>query len=284
MSLPFRNPSLCNNALVRGKHDQRSTTKTRQPREFPIEDPALESLLKKLWAPDKKPDAFVFQEPDGKHINRRNFYNSWHGCQNKYTLRDGTERTYSPKGIVTELAALGEEKGGIDHYRPQYNTRHTFISLAIEGMTDLSDSTMQDIVTLSDYVGNSADVILEHYLGRSEKRKIVIISRFRKEAQASESNGKIAQIQPLQAEQVLELEQQNSRLQSCLQSLAQFIQAVLIQFVPEALRSQLSEFVTTLVKNQLPYPVSNESQLTEELDEEIAKCAVWLSIEHHADG
>lgn len=268
---------------VRGKPDPRDETKTKKNREFPIEDPALISLLQKLWSAGRKMSDFVFQEPDGNHIDRNRLYYSWYGKRAKKTLEDGTEKEYFAQGIVSKLAALGEENGGIDHYRPQYNTRHTFISLAIEGMIKLNESTMQDIATLADYVGNSADVILEHYLGRSGKRKIVIISQSRKGSEASKPNGEGFQAQTAQLQQAVELEQQNSQLKNVLQSLVQFTHTVMLQFVPEALRSQLSAFVATLVKDHLPTSSSNKLELDESLEEEIAKCAVWLSLENDAN-
>jgi integrase len=60
-------------AFVRGKHYARNRTKTGRNREFPIEEPALQELLKRRCSPDKKPNDFVFQEPGGSHINRKNF-------------------------------------------------------------------------------------------------------------------------------------------------------------------------------------------------------------------
>lgn len=127
-------------SIVRGKHDPKDETKTKEDRDFPIEDPALERLLQKLWSPDKKQDDFVFQEPNGDHVDRNRFYYSWRGKPDSCKLKSGTEGRYLIKGVVPKLADLGEEKGGIDHYRPQYATRHTFISLAVEGMIELNDS------------------------------------------------------------------------------------------------------------------------------------------------
>lgn len=267
---------------VRGKPDPRNTTKTGKNREFPIEDPALEKLLRRVCSSHKKPSDFVFQEPDGSHIDRKKFYYSWHGELKSFKLKDGTQKENFSKGIVSKLAALGEENGGIDHYRPQYNTRHTFISLAIEGLVELNESTMQDVVTLAHYVGNSADVILEHYLGRSGKRRIVVISCSQEESEAPKSDGKLSQRQSLQPQQISELEQRNSRLQTALQSLVQFTHTVLLQFVPEALRPGMTEFVTALVSTHLPNLILDKAE-SPELDEEIVECAALLTLESNSD-
>ena len=268
-------------AYVNSKPDPRNRTKTGKNREFPIEDPALEKLLRRVCS-NKKPSDFVFQEPDGTHIDRNKFYYSWYGSLKHSKLKDGTQKEYFHKGIVSKLAALGEENGGIDHYRPQYNTRHTFISLAIEGLVKLNESTMRDVVTLAHYVGNSADVIMEHYLGRSGKRRIVVISCSQQESEAPKLDGEFSQRQSLQPQQISELEQRNSRLQMALQSLVQFTHTVLLQFVPEAFRPQVTEFVTALVSTHLPNLIVDQAE-SPELDEEIVKCAALLTLESNSD-
>ena len=269
-------------AYVKSKPDPRDTTKTGKNREFPIEDPALEKLLRRVCSSNKKPDDFVFQESDGSHINRNKFYYSWFGGLHCRKLKDGTQKETFSEGIVSKLAALGEKNGGIDHYRPQYNTRHTFISLAIEGLVELNESTMRDVVTLAHYVGNSADVILEHYLGRSGKRRIVVISCSQEESEAPTSDGNLSQRPSLQPQQMSELEQRNSQLQSALQSLVQFTHTLLRQFVPEALRPWMSEFVTTLVSTHLPNLILDQAE-SPELDDEVVKCAAWLTLESNSD-
>jgi integrase len=270
-------------ALVRGKHDPRNQTKTRRNREFPIEDPALKELLQRRWSPDKKPNDFVFQEPGGSHINRVRFYYSWYG-QKRYTPQGTDQEAKFTQGIVSKLAALGEEEDGIDHYRPQYNTRHTFITLAIEGLVELNESTMRDITTLAKYVGNSADIILEHYLGGSDSRTMVVISHNHKGSEGPKTvSGKKAEDRVASSQQIVELERHNSRLQATLRSLVQFVHAALLQFVPEALRTQLSEFATKLVGNDLPNPLSHSSESFEALDEEIAQCAALLTLDFNSD-
>lgn len=177
---------------------------------------------------------------------------------------------------------MDESSGGIDHYRPQYNTRHTFISLAIEGLVELNESTMRDVVTLSHYVGNSADVILEHYLGRSGKRRIVVISRSQEESEAPKSDEKNSQHQSLQLQQISELEQRNSQLQTALQSLVPLTHTVLLQSVPEALRPQMAAFVTRLIPTHLLNLTFAQAE-SPEMDEEIVKCAAWLTLESNSD-
>jgi hypothetical protein len=179
---------------------------------------------------------------------------------------------------------LSEEEGGIDHYRPQYNTRHTFITLVIEGLIEINESTMRDITTLAKYVGNSANVILEHYLGGSNSRKMVVISLNHKGSGVHKAvGGEKAEDRVASSQRIMELERHNSRLQATLQSLMQFVHAALLQFVPEALRAQLSEFTTKLVGNDLPNPLSHSSESFEALDEEIAKCAALLTLEFNSD-
>jgi pyruvate-formate lyase-activating enzyme len=138
---------------------------------------------------------------------------------------------------------------------------------------------MQEVVSLADYVGNSADVILRHYLGRSKRRKIVIVSESSKKTEVANSEEGKPQAHAAQIKQVVELEHQNVRLQTILQSLVRFIQAILAQFVPEAQRAQLLAFVTTVVDHDLPSSNSNTLEPVKSLDEELAECAAWLSFQ-----
>ncbi len=271
-------------AIVRGKHDPRNETKTGKDREFPIEDPALERLLRRLSSLNKNPDGFVFQEPTGLHINRKSFYNSWHENRIVRILKSGVQKEYFTAGIVSKLAALGEEHGGIDHYRPQYNTRHTFISLAVEGRIELNESTMREIMDLAAYVGNTADIILKHYLGRSNKREIVVISCSSEDSRAfNEVKGENLKDEVIQTQQIINLEQQNSQLKTALQSIVQLVDTVLLQYVPETLRLQLSAFVTTLVSTHLPNFAPSKSESSNLVDEDIAKCVAWLTLESDSD-
>jgi hypothetical protein len=112
------------------------------------------------------PDDFVFQEPSGGHINRQKFYYSWYGSKTK---------KYFAKGIVSKLASKTEEEGGIDHYRCQYSTRHTFITLSLETRGEKRLLGPTEISQLAKYVGNSAATIYNHYLGRSGNEELVNI-------------------------------------------------------------------------------------------------------------
>lgn len=91
---------------------------------------------------------YVFPGKNTKHIVRNNFTAQvWKGSKSK-------------SGIVQELV----ERGLIDHYRPQYNTRHTFITLALE-----EGLHVKDVARL---VGNTPKIIYEHYAGRNRDLEI----------------------------------------------------------------------------------------------------------------
>ncbi len=153
-------------SMARGKHIYREGTKTVPRREFPRINPRLNQLLEQLKPENVNPDDFVFQNPSGGHINRNNFYYSWHG---------GKDKEYFSKGIVSKLASKTEEEGGIDHYRCPYSTRHTFITLSLETMAEKKFLGPSEISQLAKYVGNSAAMIYKHYLGRSGNEELVNI-------------------------------------------------------------------------------------------------------------
>jgi integrase len=91
---------------------------------------------------------YVFPGKFVKHINRNEFTQSaWKGNNKK-------------SGIVTELA----EKGLIDRYRCQYQTRHTFITLALEEGLDAKD--------VARLVGNTPEMIYKHYAGRKKNLEV----------------------------------------------------------------------------------------------------------------
>ena len=56
-------------------------------------------------------------------------------------------------GIVTQLV----KQGKVERYRCQYNTRHTFITMALEAKVSIPQ--------LAKWVGNSPEVIMKHYAG-----------------------------------------------------------------------------------------------------------------------
>jgi len=88
----------------------RKTTKTNKMREFPLGNGLLQMLKKRYDESDKNVESLVFPSPSGKSIDDHNFSQRiWAKC-------------------LKELA--------IEH-RPQYNTRHTFISHFLEKTKDV---------------------------------------------------------------------------------------------------------------------------------------------------
>jgi integrase len=115
----------------------RKGLKTQERRKFPC-NASLQSMLKELKPEDAKPEDLVFPSPDNKSIDLNNFRN----------------RTWK-----TVLKGLGFE------YRKLYQTRHTFITHALEvGHLDAKD--------VARLVGNSPEVIYQHYAGN--KRELFV--------------------------------------------------------------------------------------------------------------
>ncbi len=109
---------------------QRSkTTKTHKIRKFPINQ-VLKELLLSVRPESPSPSSSVFTDSMGNLVRPNNF------------LR----RHWQP--VVRALPIA---------YRPQYNTRHTFITLCLEAKVPISQ--------VAAWVGNSPKVILEHYAG-----------------------------------------------------------------------------------------------------------------------
>lgn len=121
---------------------RRKGTKTGKSRKFPCGD-SLKDLLASIKPTDAKPDDLVFPNPNGNPINPDNFmHNSWRGEQSKGKV-----------GIVTKLV----QEGKVERYRPQYNTRHTFITECLEAGVSVPQ--------IARWVGNSAGTLLAHYGG-----------------------------------------------------------------------------------------------------------------------
>ncbi len=116
----------------------RKDTKTHETRFLPVNS-QLSQILNECAArlPDqmKQPECLVFPSPKGKVINTNNFLKQVWGAV--------------IKGLV--------EAGEVSEYLPQYNARHTFITLCLQSHVD--------IVTLAQWVGNSPEVILQNYAG-----------------------------------------------------------------------------------------------------------------------
>ncbi|MEQ9671300.1 tyrosine-type recombinase/integrase [Coleofasciculus sp. G2-EDA-02] len=104
-------------------------TKTHKPRRFPLNQ-SLKLLLSNICPDPINPDQLVFRSKEGLAIDPHNFLNrAW-------------------RSILVQA--------GI-RYRPQYSTRHTFITLCLEKGVPVSQ--------ISKWVGNSPKTIWQHYAG-----------------------------------------------------------------------------------------------------------------------
>lgn len=119
-------------------------TKTHKSRKFPC-NPSLRLFLLTIKPDELLVDDLVFKSSTGNQIDNHHFTNRvWRG---------GTWSNKTYHGVVTKLV----EQGLVERYRPPYNTRHTFITEAIEaGMP---------IPQVARVVGNSSEVILRNYAG-----------------------------------------------------------------------------------------------------------------------
>lgn len=123
----------------------RKETKTGKARIFPCNE-KLQQLLRSIKPENCEPEDLVFPSPTGTEIDNHNFTNrAWRGYKNRHGNFTG--------GIVTQLV----ESGVVLEYRSVYNTRHTFISMALEAGV----SPQQ----IGKWVGNSPKIIMEHYAG-----------------------------------------------------------------------------------------------------------------------
>jgi integrase len=126
-------------AVVNGENGRiiREGLKTQERRKFPC-NASLQSLLQSIKPEQCDPESLVFPSPkDGTWIDTNNFRN----------------RTWKPV-----LAGLGLD------YRKLYQTRHTFITLALENGLDAKD--------VAKLVGNSPEIIYRHYAGN--KRELFV--------------------------------------------------------------------------------------------------------------
>ena len=113
-------------AVVEGN---RKDTKTHKSRKFPINQ-SLKELLLSIKPSNANADTPVFKAPKGGLIDAHNFLNrAW-------------------KTVLSELNFP---------YRPQYHTRHTFITNCLE--------TGVSVVQVAKWVGNSPEIIMKHYAG-----------------------------------------------------------------------------------------------------------------------
>jgi integrase len=108
--------------------------KTQKKRNFPINN-RLASLLKSIQPCDVSGEIKVFPSPEGKWIDVQNL---------------------SRRAWKTVLETLDGVK-----YRKLYQTRHTFITMALKNGVDV-----KDVATM---VGNSPEIIYRHYAGQSRE-------------------------------------------------------------------------------------------------------------------
>jgi len=112
----------------------RKATKTSKPRYFPINE-ELRILFDSVRLENYDSNALVFPSINGREINAHNFLN----------------RIWKP--IVKQLV----KEGKVKEYLPQYNCRHTFITLCLEdGISSRR---------VSEWCGTSVTVIETHYAG-----------------------------------------------------------------------------------------------------------------------
>lgn len=132
-------------AVVYSSSDKiRKSTKTGKSRKFPC-NASLQALLLSIKRENIQPEALVFPSLTGKEINAHTFNAMcWKGTKvhGKYQA-----------GIVTRLVTEGK----VERYRPQYNTRHTFITMALEANVSIPQ--------IAKWVGNSPEIIMTHYAG-----------------------------------------------------------------------------------------------------------------------
>lgn len=115
----------------------RKVTKTDKPRYFPIND-ELRAVFDSIQPASPDPNALVFPARNGREINAHNFLN----------------RVWKP--LVESLV----KEGKVKEYLPQYNCRHTFITLCLE------DGIPSRRV--AEWCGTSVAVIETHYAGAIE--------------------------------------------------------------------------------------------------------------------
>ncbi len=118
-------------AVVESSRGQvcKSGLKTQERRRFPC-NAKMQSFLESIKPQECSPESLVFPSPGGKWIRSNNFRN----------------RVWKP---VLEHLEL--------NYRKPYQTRHTFITLALEHGLDAKD--------VARLVGNSPEIIYKHYAG-----------------------------------------------------------------------------------------------------------------------
>jgi integrase len=121
-------------------------TKQGDCRTFPCNS-QLRELLVSLRQDKAAGGQAVFARPDGSAIAFCDLRTAWYGKGKNL-------------GIVKQLAI----DGAIESYRPQYNTRHTFISQCLEAGVPPTQ--------IAEWVGNSAEIIFRNYAGIINKSSV----------------------------------------------------------------------------------------------------------------
>ncbi|MEM1309140.1 MAG: tyrosine-type recombinase/integrase [Cyanobacteria bacterium P01_H01_bin.153] len=114
--------------------------KTQKKRTFPA-NAKLAALLKGIKPHETRPETMVFPSPEGHWIDVHNFTNrAW-------------------RKVIAKLEAI--------EYRKLYQTRHTFITAALETPipTENGSVRMLDAKDVARLVGTSSKMIYEHYAG-----------------------------------------------------------------------------------------------------------------------
>lgn len=125
------------------------STKTDTIRIFRTRDyERLNQLINRLKANSNTKKDYVFTTIKGKQYNRFTLSALWLGIDKS---KNGAEYYYP--GVVTRLI----QQGKISLYLKPSATRHTFITIQAHSGTNLK--------LLADSVGNSVDVLYNHYLG-----------------------------------------------------------------------------------------------------------------------
>lgn len=119
----------------------RKSTKTHDIRSFPI-NAQLQSFFDDIKPEEVNPEALVFPAKNTKEIDAHNFLN----------------RIWKP--VVQNLV----KNGIVKQYLPQYNCRHTFITMALEAAVS--------VVQVAKWVGNSPEIIMKHYAGTTRQVQV----------------------------------------------------------------------------------------------------------------
>lgn len=139
-------------------------TKTGETRLFYFgENSRLKELLLKLKG--NSIGDLMFSNKKNKHRTAGGVAQVWRDYTLTKFLADGTEKKYYYPGVVTQLV----EQGAISGYLSPYHTRHTYITLTAHANAHNNDALLH----IATACGNSVDVILRHYLGRSESVELV---------------------------------------------------------------------------------------------------------------